>query len=242
MILVTGADGSVGQALVPELRFAAEVVLATDIDTLDITNRDQVRKIMVETEPDLIYHLAGAKHAPDGETEPLHVATVNITGTANIVAEAKGRVILASTCKAANPETAYGASKLIAERMVLNSGGTVCRFYNIPESCENVFRLWESLPESEPIPWTPCLRYFNSMADVVQLLLEVRDFPSGRYALDPGGPQEMWRVAQELYPKRSKVMLPRRRGDRIQEPLYSTCEQIEHYKGNVMRIYSDHDV
>lgn len=242
MILVTGADGSVGRALVPQLRLADEVVVATDIDLLDVTKERAVANCINATQPDLIYHLAGAKHAPEGEADPVGVAVTNINGTSNLVTHAQGaQVILASTCKAANPETAYGASKLIAERMVLNAGGWVARFYNIPESSDNVFRYWEELPEDWPIPWTGCQRYFNSMDDVVKLLLDMPKFPPGRYAIDPGEAKSMSDVVKELYPTREKLYIDRRRGDRAIEPLHSTCERTEQFKNNVLRITSDHD-
>jgi FlaA1/EpsC-like NDP-sugar epimerase len=111
----------------------------------------------------VIYHLAGAKHAPEGEQHPAMVARVNTIGTDNIVRAACGaKVILASTCKAGDPETAYGASKLIAERIVLNAGGVVVRFFNVRETAGNVFRLWEQIPFPQPIPYTDCWRYFIS--------------------------------------------------------------------------------
>ena len=149
-------------------------------------------------------------------------------------------MILASTCKACDPETAYGASKLIAERMVLNAGGTVIRFYNIPESCENVFRYWESLPKSELIPYTDCQRYFNSMEQVIELLVLALELESGRYAPKPTGPWEMHTVAHELYPGRVLERIPRRRGDREIEPLKAANEEIR-YAGNYQIIQSPHD-
>ena len=52
-------------------------------------------------------------------------------------------MIFASTCKAADPITSYGASKLICERIILNSGGTVVRFVNVFDTSHSVTKIWE---------------------------------------------------------------------------------------------------
>lgn len=236
-ILVTGAAGSVGQALCESL----DVAIVTDIDNLDVTDAQAVRELFERVRPEVVYHLAGAKHAPEGELDPWHVLQVNAVGTQNVIDAAQGaRVILASTCKACDPETAYGASKLIAERMVLNAGGVVIRFHNIPESSGNVFRIWEALPEDAPIPVTDCWRYFTPLEKAVELLLDAPKLETGRYCVPPGDPQWIPRLARTLYPKREQVRIPRRRGDRREEPAYAFCETgVEH--GRWLRIQSPHD-
>lgn len=238
-VLVTGARGSVGRALVAQLGDC----VATDVDTLDVTDAAQALDVTLDAKPDLVYHLAGAKHAPEGELDPAHVARVNIDGTLNMLDAAErcgARIVVASTCKACDPETAYGASKLIAERATLNRGGTVVRFHNIPESSGNVFRLWESLSESEPLPVTDCERYFTPLADAVQLLLDAAWFPSGRYCCDPGQPRHMSHVAAKLYPGREQTWIPPRRGDRIAEPLHAACETARPHH-HYLRVTGAHD-
>jgi FlaA1/EpsC-like NDP-sugar epimerase len=239
VIVVTGSAGSVGQALCA--RLGEEVCVGHDVDTMDVTDAAQVRFVLGALKPRVVYHLAGAKHAPEGELDPEHVAAVNIGGTANVLdAAGAAQVVLASTCKACDPETAYGASKLIAERMVLNAGGVVVRFHNIPESSGNVFRLWESLPASEPLPVTDCWRYFTPMDEAVELLLQAPALPTGRYCVPPSGPEWMPDVAARLYPGRERLMVPRRRGDREREPAYAASETIESV-GGWLRIVGAHD-
>ena len=240
MILITGAAGSVGSALVPRL---GEDVCATDIGDLDVTRAGQVHEWIMDLRPSVVYHLAGAKHAPQGELDPAHVARVNIDGTLNVISACQkvgARMILTSTCKACDPETAYGASKLIAERAVLNVGGVVVRFHNIPESCGNVFRLWESLPDDVPLPVTDCWRYFTPLAKAIELLMAARELESGRYCVVPGEPEWMPHVARRLYPEREQVEIPRRRGDRYREPLHASCEVV-HEHGSWLRIAGAHD-
>lgn len=240
-ILVTGAAGSVGTEFISWL--VTSDVWATDIETLDVTDPQACAAIMWKARPSLIYHLAGAKHAPDGELDPAQVARVNIDGTLNVLraaAEISAKVIVTSTCKACDPETAYGATKLIAERATLNAGGVVVRFHNIPESSGNVFRLWESLPRTGPIPVTDCWRYFTPMKKAIDLLSRAAELPSGRYAVAPGDPRWMPTVARELYPGRDLVMVPRRRGDRHREPLIAACETLMQH-GDLLTISGAHD-
>jgi FlaA1/EpsC-like NDP-sugar epimerase len=145
-ILVTGACGSIGEQILPLLKRSA-LVFPTDVlehDTyLDVTDANHVREWIGTVKPTHILHLAGAKHAPVGESDPADTFRVNTVGTANVLAASAGiKVILTSTCKACNPETVYGASKLIAERMVLNAGGVVVRYYNVRETASRI--LWRS--------------------------------------------------------------------------------------------------
>ena len=113
---------------------------------------------------------------------------VNVLGTRNVLAHAPegSHVVTASTCKACEPETAYGASKLVAERVTLNAGGSVARFYNVVESSGNVFEIWSELDPSEPLEVTPCRRYFISLAEAVSLVVWTAILPPARYGFDPG--------------------------------------------------------
>ncbi len=241
--LVTGAAGAVGSRLLPALEEAGWRVDATDLDSMDVTDSGEVWTWMNQTHPDVVFHLAGSKLAVDGELNPEGFARVNVTGTGNVVRAASAvgaRMVFSSTCKAADPETAYGASKLIAERIVLNAGGVVARFYNIPECGPSVFTVWAALDPAEPVPYTDCWRHFTTVDDAVGLLLRCADLPSGRYALNPGSPRHMRWVAAQTYPDRLLMEIPRRRGDRAREPLMAACEIAQEEDG-VWKIVGAHD-
>lgn len=230
-VWITGAAGSVGSALLERLPQA----IGTDID-VDVTDRAAVDKAARTIRPSLVLHCAGAKHAPEGETDPAHVAAVNIDGTQNILSVCS-RVVLASTCKAADPETAYGASKLIAERIVLNAGGWVARFYNVRETQGNVFEIWAN---TDPLPVMPCWRYFISLKDATDLMLALPALPPGRYTVDPGPAVFIPDLADELYPGREKALVQPRRGDRVREPLAARCETLTPHEG-LVRVEGPHD-
>lgn len=245
-VLITGANGSIGQALSAHL--GRHNVLPTDVVgvlDLDVTSPSAVYVRFMQFKPTLVFHLAGAKHAQLGEEDPAEAAKINITGTSNVLYEAAkygARVVTASTCKACNPETAYGATKLIAERMTLNAGGSVARFFNVRESSGNVFELWRDLPESAPIPVTPCLRRFMSMDDAVRLLIHAAEAPSGRYTVSTAKLQAMAEVASETWPGRQQVKIAPRRGDRREEPALSSCEWVSLPVGGIVQVTSPHDI
>jgi FlaA1/EpsC-like NDP-sugar epimerase len=238
---VTGAAGSVGTELQYALHARGDRVYVSDLVWGTEIRSDWLRGEVRCARPDVIFHLAGAKHAPHGELDPLETARINIEGTANVLEAAPEgcRVILASTCKAANPETAYGASKLIAERMVLNAGHSVARFYNVREASGNVFEIWAAM--EPPLPATPCYRYFITMPQAIGLLLRVAELPPGRYTLDPGDSRLITDEAAQLVGRENVTLISPRRGDRVREPRLATGEWLESLGDGLERIYSHHD-
>jgi FlaA1/EpsC-like NDP-sugar epimerase len=239
-VLVTGAKGSIGSALLEHIQ-----ATATDVDTLDVRDEAAVAAALSSENPEVIFHMAAAKSAPDGERDPMSALEINVIGTRNVLAHAPAgcRVITASTCKACEPETAYGASKLVAERVTLNAGGSVSRFYNVVESSGNVFEIWDQLSEHEPLLVTPCRRYFISLAEAVSLVLWTAVLPPARYGFDPGSSRDMRDVAADLYPGRSIQSVPPRRGDRIAEPLAARHEHVEHDAvPGLLRVVGAHDL
>jgi len=67
-VLITGAGGSVGTRLTQ--RLVGCKVYPTDKDNMDITNQLAVSIMMSKAKPDIVIHLAGMKHAPQGEVNP----------------------------------------------------------------------------------------------------------------------------------------------------------------------------
>jgi FlaA1/EpsC-like NDP-sugar epimerase len=224
-VLITGAAGSVGEALCPLLGELGARVWPTDItgsdlfpvDYLDVTDGNKVWALLVGLKPDLIFHLAAQKYAPEGEQVPYATTLTNVTGTYNMLLSSGwfAPIVLTSTCKAIHPETAYGATKLIAERMVLNHReyGRVVRLYNVVPAYGNVFEKWAGI--DGPVPVTDCSRYFITMEEAVAALLSAVSRKPGRYSPDPGEIRYMPEVAMDL--GYATFEIPPRRGDRIEE-------------------------
>ncbi len=154
-ILVTGAAGSVGTELVRTLlefnphnlvlvdnNEGALYDLEQDLRSSELSTfvadiRDKERIEPLFKGVDLVFHLAGLKNLPMCEYNPYEAVKTNIMGTKNVIdACLRGnveKVIFTSTGKAVKPTTAYGASKLLAERLLTiantqapRSGNEIC--------------------------------------------------------------------------------------------------------------------
>lgn len=224
-VLITGGEGSIGRAIQERLPNAT----ITDLKTMDVRNEYDVYHTINGLQPRIIFHLAAHKHAPAGEELPTEVSLTNIIGTANVVQAASklgAHVVTASTCKAADPETAYGASKLIAEKITLNAGFSVVRLYNVVQTQGNIFEIWSGLPEDQPLPVTNCERFFISLEEAVSLLLTTALSRPGRYTFTHTLPRNMRAIALALHPGRELVSVPPRRGDRLREPRIAKAEDL----------------
>lgn len=253
-VLLTGANGSLGVEISMLLQKSLVSYLATDIETCDVTDPQRVASVVHEYRPTLIVHLAADKHAPQGELSPFKTFDINTNGTWNVIAAKNSlpkpqscRVVLASTCKSCDPETAYGASKLISERLILNDGGNVARFYNVVETAGNVFQIWNELEPKAEIEVTPCSRYFISAAEATSLLIRVmalgvdKSSTNGRFSFNPGPITFMPDLAKELFPGRTLKLINPRRGDRLNEPLIAKSETITEVGERLWRVSSPHD-
>lgn len=249
-VLITGSEGSIGRKLSKILLDSGIQVFCSDIiggtEYIDVTDQKNVIKKLNELNPDIVVHLAGAKHAPVGEHETWETLNINTLGTKNILESlpSNSKLILASTCKSANPEIVYGASKLIAERMVLNEGGSVSRFFNVIETQGNVFDIWKALPENEPINVAEsCERHFISLDEATGLLLFTMMAEPGRYIINSGPLLKMGEVANRLYPDRDKNIIAPRRGDRLSEKFLATSESVDSYflDTKVIKVKNIHD-
>jgi FlaA1/EpsC-like NDP-sugar epimerase len=250
-LLITGAGGSIGQELIKRLNNSGfKNFLPTDVDgdfeKLDVTNENEVKNLFESYSPTKVINLAGAKHAPEGELTSWNTLNINTIGTLHLINNLpkNSKIILTSTCKSANPEVVYGASKLIAERMVLNSGGSVSRFFNVVETSGNVFTIWDEVNENLPIDLAPtCERYFISIQEAVGLLIFTLNNEPGRFLVNTVNITNMGDLANRLYPDRKKNIIEPRRGDRLSEKFISTSESVEKYylNNSVVKVKSIHD-
>src|SRR6266498_1309344 len=230
-ILVTGSSGSIGKAVCERIGELGGDVRGFDIEEgLDVTNIHLCEYVLREFKPGYVIHLAAHKYATTAEDDPYEVANLNVHG--------------ASTCKAVEPETAYGSSKLIAERIALNSGYTVARFFNVIDSAGNVFAIWrERMEAGLPLEVTPCTRYFISGEEAVCYLVHLLGRPGGaRYAPFPGGAITTMELSRWFagadYPV---TEIPARRRDRLVEPLHGSRETFELLDESLMVIENAHD-
>ena len=76
-ILVTGANGMLGQDLCPILEDCGHEVVETDVDKLDITNAEQVKEVLTDEKPDMVIHCAGYTNVDLAESEPEKAEKIN---------------------------------------------------------------------------------------------------------------------------------------------------------------------
>lgn len=227
-VLVTGSNGFLGQRVMRLLEQCGHEPVGADLD-------HSVLSPGFSSDADAAIHLAAHKHAGMGEEFPEQVAHLNIVGTGNVV-RAVPKVILASTCKAAAPVTCYGASKLIAERIVLNAGGTVVRLVNVEGSSGSVTEIWGRVPEGDPLPVTDTWRMFITPARAAALLVYALELEPGRYAPTPRPLMSPAQLAAVRHPGRNTRPVPLRRGDRPVERLANDYETLVRAGDGLVRI------
>lgn len=150
-ILITGGCGSVGREIGKFiLKFNPRVLRIFDINEnslfsikRDFTNenirlllgdiRDKERLIMAMNDVDYVIHTAALKHVEICEYNPFEAVKTNVIGTQNVIDAAiecnVDKVIFTSSDKAVNPSNTMGASKLLAEKLIV-----AANFYRGPKA------------------------------------------------------------------------------------------------------------
>jgi FlaA1/EpsC-like NDP-sugar epimerase len=127
---------------------------------------------------DRMYHCAAMKHVNLCEESPHEAALQNVAYTEAVALtciEHNVPMVFASTDKACMSQGVYGATKLIAERIVLKYGGSVVRLVNLIGSSGSVFQVWkQQIKEGKPITITDpeMTRYFMPVHTATQFMAE----------------------------------------------------------------------
>lgn len=118
-VLVTGANGMLGQDLCPILEDVGAFVIETDVDTLDITNGVVVKNVLTDVRPDLVIHCAAYTNVDKAEEDFETAYKINALGTE----------YLAKSCNELDIPIVYISTDYVfdgAEKKLLN-----------PDSCTN---------------------------------------------------------------------------------------------------------
>lgn len=259
-ILVVGAGGSIGSALASRLATIepSELVLLDASESHlyalqrqwakahsavpavfrlgSVGDRALLEEIFAVHAPGLVFHAAAFKHVPLLEGQPLAAIENNVFGTLALMEEAdRVRVILLSTDKAVAPASIMGATKRVAEKIVLAAGGKALRLGNVLASRDSVAEVFASqIAAGGPLTITSSAarRYFITIDEAVNLLLCAALEPQSPALLAPALPAphlvvELARfMARELAPGRTIPVefTGLRAGDKETEEFWSAAE------------------
>jgi FlaA1/EpsC-like NDP-sugar epimerase len=265
-VLITGAGGSIGSEIARQVAdFNPAQLLLLDHDEthlhdtavilpgpceqllVDVADRAAVFEALLHHRPDVIFHAAAHKHVPVLEAHPVEAVNVNVYGTQNIVqaAAAAGtkRFVLISSDKAVRPISVMGASKRVAEEVVLahapdGAAYSVVRFGNVLGSRGSVIPTFaRQIAAGGPITVTDprMTRFFMSVEEAVQLVLQASVLSQSReiFMLEMGEPVRILDLAQRMirlsgHEEGTEIpirMIGRRPGEKLHEELEGPEEQ-----------------
>ncbi|HEV3282534.1 MAG TPA: nucleoside-diphosphate sugar epimerase/dehydratase [Acidimicrobiales bacterium] len=231
-VLVTGAGGSIGSEIcrqVADLDPAILVLLdhdethlhdtvatiagPTEQALVDITDESAVTDVFNRYRPEVVFHAAGHKHVPVLENHPIEAVSTNVFGTLNVVTAATGvgtqRFVQISSDKAVRPSSVMGATKRLAEQIVLAHaprGASYCtvRFGNVLGSRGSVIPTFSrQIANGGPVTVTDArmTRFFMSVEEAVQLVLESSMLSDGGgeiFMLEMGEPVRILDLAERM--------------------------------------------
>lgn len=213
-ILVTGGTGSIGSEIFRSLlQYDPEVVrilsrdetkqfeLMQEIGHLenirfligDVRDRDRLGRAFEGI--DIVFHAAAMKHVPACEYNPFEAVKTNVIGTQNVIESALDneveKVIAISTDKAASPINTMGATKLLAEKLIIDANFykgdkktifSCVRFGNVIGSRGSVIPLFEKqIRNGGPVTVTDpeMTRFIMTIPQAVDLVFKATKMAHG---------------------------------------------------------------
>jgi len=179
----------------------------------DVRDRERIFSIFRRFQPDFVFHAAAHKHVPLMELNPAEAIDNNVLGTRNVVEAAEAvdvdGFVLISTDKAVRPTNIMGATKRIAEYLVLGAARRIgkpymaVRFGNVLGSRGSVLLVFqEQIERGGPVTVThpEVRRYFMSIPEAVQLVLQALVLGKGGeiFVLKMGEPVRILDMARQL--------------------------------------------
>ena len=220
-VLVTGANGMLGQDLCPILEDSGYEVIETDVDTLDITNEECVNTVLNREKPDIVVHCAAYTNVDKAEEDLDTARLINSKGTENlakICGSSDITLVYISTDyvfdgtksepyvpqDVANPQNNYGLTKFEGEQAVRK----YCSKYYIARTAwlyghhgKNFVETMISLADKPELKVVDdqvgCPTWTVELSNGIVKLLE--DMPYGTYHVCGSGHTSWYGFAKEIF-------------------------------------------
>jgi FlaA1/EpsC-like NDP-sugar epimerase len=274
-VLITGGAGSIGSELARQIldQEPEAIILLDNAETPlyfaqlelrerarcqvvpvigSVSDRNRMRDVFGLHRPTVVFHAAAFKHVPMMEEHVGEAIRNNVVGTLCVAQSAVEvgvrRFVLISTDKAVNPSCVMGATKRVAERIILGledlrRGPTefrAVRFGNVLGSNGSVIPLFErQLGEHGALTVThpEVTRYFMTIPEAVQLVLQAASMPEAARRicmLEMGEPVRIVELAESIirnaglepYRDVSIQFTGLRPGEKLHEELLSGVETL----------------
>jgi len=260
VVLVTGGTGSFGkkfiETLLKEYNPAKVIVFSRDelkqhemrVSGFNQPNiryfigdvRDRERMYRAMHGVDIVIHAAALKQVPACEYNPMEAIKTNILGSSNVVDAALengvSKVLALSTDKAVNPVNLYGATKLAAEKLMIQSnayaGGratriSCVRYGNVVGSRGSVVPLFLKQRETGKVTITDerMTRFWISLEQGVRFVIRCVEQMEGGEVFVPKIPSmTMLDLAKAMAPEAQIEIIGIRPGEKLHEVLISEDE------------------
>lgn len=215
----------------------------------ELQDADYTRFILGRLRADVVFHAAAHKHVPMMEANPVEAVKNNVFGTEHLVRAAREagvkRFVMISTDKVVEPTSVYGASKRIAEQIVLSENDPdhaymVVRFGNVLGSTGSIIPLFrKQIMRGGPVTLThpDVTRYFMTISEAAALVLQAGGVgrPGELYILDMGEPVRIRDLAEQMirfygFEPEEDIRIDvvgLRPGEKMHERLYEDDERAE---------------
>ncbi len=204
----------------------------------DVRDRERLTRALQGV--DIVVHAAALKQVPACEYNPMEAIKTNIIGTSNVVEAALdagvSKMLALSTDKAVNPVNLYGATKLAAEKLVIQSnayaGGRATRYScvrygNVVGSRGSVVPLFLRQRQSGKLTITDerMTRFWLSLEQGVHFVIRCIEQMEGGEVFVPKIPSTtILDLAKAIAPQAQVEIIGIRPGEKLHEVLISEDE------------------
>jgi UDP-N-acetylglucosamine 4,6-dehydratase (inverting) len=207
--------------------------------------RDKERLMRAIDGADIVVHAAALKQVPSCEYNPFEAIKTNILGAQNVIDAAIDRgvqkVIALSSDKAVNPVNLYGATKLCAEKLFIQSNSyvgerktriTVVRYGNVVGSRGSVIPLFQQQREKGELTLTDerMTRFWITQKQAVNFIIACIEKMQGGEIFVPKIPSmRIVELAKAIAPEARIKKIGMRPGEKLNEILLMS-EEARHTK------------